>query len=163
MSAQLVDHIFPSGHNCLNLVSIAAVARLLWMVGKIPAAWCTDPCATFVWYHWHIEAVVLRRVAEDVYGRLPTSVHQVDLLQEHLAEEDDAPVALTELFEVTLGDVALRHPAHVVLVKGDVEVGELALFICQRHNAGRYDLLLRCCLTRGGPPGVERDVERVCI
>src|SRR5262245_22154033 len=163
MSAQLVDHIFPSGHNCLNLVSIAAVARLLWMVGKIPAAWCTDPCATFVWYHWHIEAVVLRRVAEDVYGRLPTGLHQVHLLQEHLAEEDNAPVALAELFEVPLGDVALRHPAHVVLVKSNVEVGELALFICQRHDARWHHLLRWCGLARGSPPGVERDVERVRI
>src|SRR5215471_7015343 len=111
MSAQLVDHIFPGGHNCLNLVSIAAVARLLWMVGKIPAAWRADPCATFVWYHWHIEAVVPRRIAED----------------------DDASVTLAELFEMPLGDVVLRHPAHIVLIKSDVEVGELALFICQRH------------------------------
>ena len=141
MSAQFIDHIFPGGHNCLDLVGVAAGARLLRMVSKIPATWRADPCATFVWYHWHIEAVVLRRVAEDVYGRLPTGLHQVDLLQEHLAEEDDAPVALAELFEVPLGDVALRHPAHVVLVKGDIEVGELALLVGQRHEAGRYDLL----------------------
>src|SRR5262252_9634822 len=163
MSAQLVDHIFPGGHNCLDFVGIAAVARLLWMVSKIPAAGRADPCATFVWYHRHIEAVVLRRVAEDVYGRLPTGLHQVDLLQEHLAEEDNAPIALAELFEVPLGDVALRHPAHVVLVKSNVEVGELALFICQRHDAGWHHLLRWCGLARGGPPGVERDVERVRV
>src|SRR5262249_38096942 len=90
-------------------------------------------------------------------------VHEVDLLQEHLAEEDDAPVALAELFEMPLGDVALRHPAHVVLVKGDVEVCKLALRVYQRHDAGWYDLLRRGCLARGCPPGVERDVERVRV
>src|SRR5437667_11361704 len=115
MSVQLIDHVFPGSHDRLDLVGIAAVARLLWMVRKIPAAWRADPCATFVWYHWHIEALILRRVAEDVHGRLLTSAHEVDLLQEHLTEEDDAPVALAELFEVPLGDISLRHPAHVVL------------------------------------------------
>src|SRR5262249_8627814 len=133
------------------------------MVRKIPAAWRTDPFATFVWYHWKIEAVVLYWVAEDVTSRFLTGAHEVDLLQEHLAEEDDASIALAELLEVPLGDVALRHPAHVVLVKGDVEVRELALRVYQRYDAGWHDLLLRCCLPRGRPPGVKRDVERVRV
>src|SRR5262245_22135336 len=127
MSAQLIDHVFPGGHDCLNLVGVAAVARLLWMVRKIPAAWRADPFATFIGYHRHIEALILCGVAEDVHGWLMTVAYQVDLLQEHLAEEDDAPVTFAELFEVPLGDVALCHPAHVVLVKGNVEVSELAL------------------------------------
>src|SRR5688500_13015181 len=127
MSAQRIDHVFPDSHDRLDLVGIAAVARLLWMVRKISVAWRTDPFATFVGYHRNIEAVVLRGVAEDVHGRLLTGAHQVDLLQEHLAEEDDTPVALAEFFEVPLGDVTLRHTAHVVLVKSDVEVVELAL------------------------------------
>src|SRR5262245_16389311 len=134
MSAQLIDHVFPGSHDRLDLVGVAAIACLLWMVGKIPAAWRADPFAAFVWYHWNIEAVVLYGVAEDVHGRLPAVAHQVDLLQEHLAEEDDAPVALAKLFEVPLGDVALRHPAHVVLVKGDVEVCELPLRVYQWHD-----------------------------
>src|SRR5262245_56116913 len=163
MSAQLIDHVFPGGHDCLNLVSVAAVARLLWMVRKIPASWRADPFATFIGYHWNIEALVLYGVAEDVYGRLLTGAHQVDLLQEHLAEEDDAPVTFAELFEVPPGDVALRHPAHVVLVKGDVEVSELALRVYQRHDTGRHDLLLRRCPPGSRSPGVERDVERVRV
>ena len=133
------------------------------MVRKIPASWRADPFATFIGYHWKIEALVLYGVTEDVHGRLLTGAHQVDLLQEHLAEEDDTPVALAELFEVPPGDVALRHPAHIVLVKGNIEVGELALRVYQRHDAGWHDLLLRCCLPRGRPPGVKRDVERVCV
>src|SRR5262245_20955214 len=163
MSAQLIDHVSPGGHDRLDLVGITAVARLLWMVGKIPTAWCANPFATFVGNYWNIKALVLCRVAEDVHSRLLTGKHQVDLLQKHLTEENNASVALTELFEVSLGDVALRHPAHVILVKSDGEVGELALGVCQRHDAGRYDILRRCCFTGGCPPGIERDVERVCV
>src|SRR5262245_48907965 len=155
MSAQLIDHVFPGGHDRLDLVGIAAVTRLLGMVGKIPATWCTDPFATFVGYHRNIEALVLRRVAEDVHSRLLTGKHQVDLLQKHLTEENNASVALAELFEVPLGDVALRYPAHVVLVKSDIEVGELALCVYQWHDAGRHHLLRRCCLAGSRPPGVE--------
>src|SRR5262249_59542249 len=105
---QLIDHIFPGSHDRLDLVGVTAIACLLGMVRKIPAAWRTDPFATFVGYHRKIQAVVLYRVAEDIHGRLPAVAHQVDLLQEHLAEEDDTPVALTEFFEMPLGDVALR-------------------------------------------------------
>src|SRR6267378_3450461 len=163
MSAQLIGHVLPGGHDCLDLVGVATVARLLWMVREVPTAWRANPCATFVWYHRKIEALVLRGVAEDVHSRLLAGAYEADLLQEHLAEENNAPVALAELFEVPLGDVALRNPAHIVLVKGDVEVGELALLVYQRHDAGWYDLLLRCCLTGSRPPGVERDMERVRV
>src|SRR5262245_9660856 len=143
MPAQLIDHVLPGGHDRLDLIGVAAVARLLWMVGKIPAAWRANPFATFVGYHWNIEAVVFYGVAEDVHDRLLTGAHQVDLLQKHLAEENDAPVTFAEPFEVPLGDVALRYPAHIVLVKSNVEVSELALRVCQRYDAGWHDLLLR--------------------
>src|SRR5689334_22915592 len=87
-SAQLIDPLFPGGHDRLDLVGVTAVTRLLWMVRKIPAAWRTDPFATLVGYHRKIEVGVLGRVTEDVHGRLLAVAHQVDLLQEHLAEEN---------------------------------------------------------------------------
>src|SRR5262249_22959396 len=154
MAAQLIDPVLPGGHDRLNLVGVAAVARLLGTVREVVAARCTDPFAGLVRDHWKIELSALRRLAEDVNGRLLPGLHEVNLLQEHLAKQDDAPVALTELFEVPLGDVTLRNPAHVVLVKRHIEVGKLALCIHQWHVAGWHDLLLRSGRARGGPPGI---------
>lgn len=83
--------------------------------------------------HGETQATVGGPVAERIH-RLLALAHALHLLLQHLAEEDDAAVTGAELLQVTLCDVALRHPGHVVLVEGVVQ-DPVAIAIHERHVA----------------------------
>src|SRR5207245_3348861 len=92
--------------------------------------------------------VVLRGVPEGIH-RVPALLHDVDLLHEHAAAQDQADVRLAELFFAAVHTWTLRGPGEVVLAAVVVQLApDRQAGLVHTGNRHVVDRNLVVCLIR---------------